>query len=460
MKRVGEALRVSAFAALLVACGGGPSAKTPEKPARNVAADLKAFEGTEDTVLLDLAALDRRIASRARITPREDDLRRVAMAAVLAEDPSLAVVDGAIDPFSFEARARGLANVRKVFDAAPSELPREAVGTIARPALEHELLGRLVDEETVRLDEERQLPRSASALLRGIIDTWNAPKSSEDAAERDRWLERRLEEVRASVKEGRLDVVRARELDDALDALEHEIDQPGMGKSIAKLVELRDAIEANHAANAAGSEPVDWARTARRLQAHLGFSGPEASAERLAQVLDQAEKKLRDGTTSAFEAAKSSAQAAGDKIAAAVFARTPCVDAVPGSRLRSMAPPPERLAACHLRHVVDDAKDDLAKATALAIMHEHVIVAQWALDVARGETMKATQAKHRPISLPSPETTAHWERVALARPITALGGGLAAAMIVEGDAPKRAHAWSALGEVPLDVAARELAAVR
>src|SRR5689334_13725444 len=82
------------------------SAGSGDRPGRPLA------EG-EDEVLDELAAIDRRFAARAGMTPKESDLRRVAMGAVLAGDVGVAVVDGAIDPFSFEARARGIAGVRQ-----------------------------------------------------------------------------------------------------------------------------------------------------------------------------------------------------------------------------------------------------------------------------------------------------------------------------------------------------------
>jgi hypothetical protein len=93
-------------------------------------------------------------------------------------------------------------------------------------------------------------------------------------------------------------------------------------------------------------------------------------------------------------------------------------------------------------------------------MHDHVDVAQWALDVARGSaTIAQATGRHRPLSRPAPDVTARWERVALARPTAAIGGGLAAGVLYgSGDADANAKAWTALGEVPLDVAQRELSA--
>lgn len=416
--------------------------------------DVAAFEAAEDELLRGLSALDRRMASRTRVTPREDDLRRIAMAAVLAEDPNLAVVDGAIDPFSFEARERGLASARKFFETTPANLPDEATGPMPMPALERELLGRILRQESERLDEERKLPRSASALLRGVVTTWTTPASADQAAERDRWLARRLGEVETSVRREGLDVVRARELDDALDALEHAMDQPGLGESIAELVELRRAIEDLHERKA--PEPVDWNVVVRRLDAHLGL-GRARSFEAIAGELDRTEKTLRDAARAMQTKANLADEVLEEKIPALVFDAAPCVDAVPGSRVRSMAPPPERAAICHLKHALDKADDASAMALALVAMHEHVVIAEWALDVLHGSTLEATQAKHRPMSLPTPDAGAHWERVALARPVAAIGAGLGASVLVAGDPKARAKSWVALGDVPIDLAERLLA---
>lgn len=446
-------LAIALGAAGLAACHG-PAPATATNANADAHGDVVAFEAAEDELLRGLSALDRRMASRARVTPREDDLRRIAMTAVLAEDPNLAVVDGAIDPFSFEARERGLASARKFFESTPANLPSEATGPLPMPALERELLGRVLRQESERLDEERKLPRSASALLRGIVTTWTTPAGPDQAAARDRWLARRLGEVETSVRQGGLDLVRARELDDALDALEHAMDQPGLGESIAELVELRRAIEDLH--DRTPPEPLDWNVAVRRLDAHLGL-GRGRSFEDLSGELDRTEKALRDAARAMQAKAHLADDVLSEKVPALVFDPSPCVDAVPGSRVRSMTPPSERAAICQMKHVVDKADDDTAMALALVAMHEHVVIAQWALDVLHGSTLEATQAKHRPMSLPTPDTSAHWERVALARPIAAIGAGLGASVLVAGDPKARAKAWVALGDVPLDLAANLLA---
>jgi len=87
-----------------------------------------------------------------------------------------------------------------------------------------------------------------------------------------------------------------------------------------------------------------------------------------------------------------------------------------------------------------------------------VTVARWALDVARGTaTIAQTTGKNRPLSAPGPDVIAKWERLALAQPAVAIGGGFAAGVLYgAGDPDGRAKAWSELGDVPLDIAEREL----
>ncbi len=434
--------------------GCGPAARAEPRPARGDIDQQRAFDLGEDEILRDLAAIDRRIAQRARVTPTEEDLRRVTMAAMLREDPTVAIVDGAIDPFSFDARARGL-------DAAKKKLTTLPATAAGGRTSERELLNRLIDEELVRLEEERALPRSASSLVRAVVDTWQAPRSLQEAADEDRWLARRLGELREAMTSpadpGRaLDVVRARELDDALDALEHLASTPGFTKATQELVHVREVLEA------AGSKPAakaqsEWPVVARRARAHLGTT---EAPEVLERELAAAAADLRARAEQAIAAAKMNRDSLGTMLDKQVFATGPCIDAVPGSRVRSMAAPQEREPGCHLRHLVSQAEDASARAIALAAMHDHVVVAQWALEVARGTaTIAEAQGRFRLLVPVLPDTRARYERFALARPVAALGAGEAARILLTGDDPRaRATAWSSLGDVPLDVARRELGA--
>jgi len=461
--RLRGALLLPASLLAIGACGAPPTPVPASGPPRDQADSVAAFAGVESEALQDLVAIDRRIALRARLDPRDEHLRRITMPAVLAEDATLAVIDGAIDPFSFEARARGLAAVRAKVESSPRGLPVGASGPLDAPALERELLGRLVEAELTRLDEERALPRSASALVRAIVETWRAPITAQLAAERDRWLARRLDEVvaavnatgdRAKAASAPLDVVRARELDDALDGLERVLEASGLALATARLVQLREALETQGSRPAAGAVS-DWNAVSRGLGAHLGLVlRPEALDAKLGAM----ERALREAAMRALKKANVTADEAETKTAPLVFGRQPCETVVAGSRLRSMLPPPERDPACRLRALQTAATDDAARAMALVVMHDHVTVARWALDVARGAaTIAQTSGRNRPLSAPGPEVTAKWERIALAQPAVAIGGGYAAGVLYgAGDPEGRAKVWSELGEVPLDIAEREL----
>lgn len=431
----------------VVGCGSGT--KPAETPANDPAANVHAFEEAEEDILRDLAAVDRRLAKRARITPREEDLGKNAMKAVLAEDPTVFVVEGAIDPFSFEARARGLAAIREKIAKMPANLPATSAGMTPSPAFERDLLTRLVDEEILRLEEERALPRSASALVRAIIDTWPPPANIEEVGERNRWIARRLAEVRESMAKATLDTVRARELDDALDALEHLIDAPGFQKSLAELVRVRDALETQGSRPPQGAQS-EWPDVARRLKTHVGLT---ATPEAIERELDAAEKDLKKRAEAAVAAAKIPRDVLVARLASASFPPGDCLDAVPGSRVRSMAAPPERTPACHLRHFVANASDDTSRAVALAAMHDHVVVAQWALDVARGQGALAQATNKHPLfALPTPDTMARLERLAQARPVLAIAAGeLARILAASEDPAKKALAFNEMGDVPLDI---------
>jgi hypothetical protein len=432
---------------LLAACGPAEAGPTTPQP-DDSATRIRAFEATRDEALRDLAAIDRRLAARARVAPRDDDLRRVALGAL--DDQTLAAIDGVIDPFSFEARARGLAAVKRKVDASPSGLPGQA-------GLERELLVRLVDEEIARLDEERRLPWSASALVRGVVETWVPPKNADQAAARDRWLTRRLAEIRESLAQGELDVIaRARELDDALDALERKVDAPGFQATTGELVKLRESLE-SFASRSGGPPRSRWDTISRGLSVHLGIRGTE---EDIGRALANADSRLRALAEAAIPSSRITPTVLAQSVGPHMFEDRPCGDAVAESPIRSMLASPERTASCNLRHALREGGTAAQQQAAeLAALHDHVAVAWWAFDLARGaSTLSQAVAKHPLIVVHTPDVTTRLERIAVARPIAAIGAGFAAAMLAP-TVPEQNHAapvWDSLGDVPFDVVERAL----
>ncbi len=403
------------------------------------------FLSIEGQVLADLAAIDRRLAARVGQAPSDDDLRRVAMAAILSEDASTAVVDGAIDAFSFGARERALTAAKRKLDAAPAvEGPS---------AQERALLSRLLEAEILRVADERRLPRSASDLVRAIVATWTPPETLAAVGERDAWLARRLSEVRGSLAApgAALDTTRARELDDALDDLEELTREAPFKQATPELVKLRDALESSGGPHV----PVGWESVRAHLRVHFGVDA--ASATDLASELEAAEAATREAAGKVSLYGESEKDELAAQMQTIVFSREPCRMPVAGSRVRSLFAPPERAPLCHL--VVSlAAKPDLSTALAVA-MHTYVTVGLWALELATRESrVSEASARHRLLYPPTTSVHARAERLALARPTTAIGTAMGVALLLRsaGGAHEGARRWVTLGDAPLDVTSAEM----
>lgn len=440
MARGARALASAAISGALVAACGGAQV-TPQAPV--VADDGTAgarLARLEDEILGDLAAIDLRLAARAERKPSDADLRRVALAAILAEESSTATVDGAIDPFSFDARARGLAAVKAKLAAAPKPTP-----SIAR---EHLLLTRLVEAELARVEEERALPRSASDLVRAVVATWRTPPSLEAVDERDGWLARRLREVRESLGGPGLDTTRARELDDALDDLEEIIREQPFKQSTAELVRLRDALEGASGANA----PIGWAGLRARLRAHFGVDA--ARAEDLVSGLTRARAAAAELAGKVKLYGESERDALGAQMDGVLYPRALCRHESAASRIGALYVSPERAPLCHLTRGLAERAD---VPTSLAVaMHTYVTVGLWAMDLAtRNERVSEASARHPLLYPPTTKGHARAERLALARPATAIGTALGVAMLLKEGPIAGARRLAALGDAPLDLTSAE-----
>jgi hypothetical protein len=435
--------------ALVVSAATGACAKPATVRAPETAEDPAAvsrFLSVEGQILADLAAIDRRLAARVGHTPSDDDLRRVAMAAIMSEDASTAVVDGAIDAFSFGARARGLDAAKRKLDAAPA--------ASAAVAQERALLSRLLEAEILRVEDERRLPRSASDLVRAIVATWTPPESLALVGERDTWLARRLSEVRDSLAApgAALDTTRARELDDALDDVEALTREAPFKKATPELVKLRDALESSGGPHV----PVGWESVRAHLRVHFGVDA--ASPKDLAAELEAAEATTREAAGKVALYGESEKDALAAQMQEVLFSRAPCRMPVAGSRVRSLFAPPERTPLCHI--VVSlAAKPEVSTALAVA-MHTYVTVGLWALELATREArVSEASARHGLLYPPTTSVHARAERLALARPTTAIGTAVGVAMLLRaaGGAPEGARRWVTLGDAPLDVTSAAMA---
>lgn len=405
----------------------------------------------EDVLLRRLAAVDARLARRAGVTANEADLQKNALGAILHEDTGARVVDGGLDVFSFDARARGIQAARGDVDGWTYALEGDA-------ALERDLLRRLLAEEEARVKEESDLPRAASTLVRGMVESWSPPATPQAMAERDAWVARRLDDLRGSLKDGALTTFEANELDDELDALEHATSS-GFPASSAALTKLRLAAGDVKPAK----EPRGRADLARAgATVHLGLSvAPETFAE-----LERVEHTLREAIKKATASMAEADVGATEQAAVAeVLVEGRCGEAV-ASRVRAMVPPPERAAACGAVHVAAEAHDAASRLRALMALHADVVVALWAKAIHFGPDAPYHAARQwRPVMTLSEEREVRLLRVAAVRPVAAIGAGWAVAMLATGPRgvdgiADRAEAWSGFGDAPLDVVATHLAGAR
>lgn len=381
----------------------------------------QAFVEAERRILAEVAAVDARFEARTFAPASDADLRKAGMQLIFEEDTQAAVVGGRIDPFSFGARARALDRAASMVPVRA--LPARAAGDLDRPALERELLLRLLASESARAHDEASLPRGATELVRGLVSTWSAVGSPA----RDAWLARRLGELGASLGVATPSRAELDELDDALDPLEALLDA-NYTQSHAALAQLRVAI------GAASPGPVaPWTAVAPALAREVG---PMPATE-LAARLERAEIALRtsaippDATLARLEAL-------------ATQRSRPCRLDPPASLVRALGAPPERDLACVLVRLAATGDPDLGPAL-------HAVVAA---------SLGAIALHGGPVtSPPPPRGTLHGtlmlERRGASRPVDAIVAGLAAAWLSRDPKP-RATRWLAFGDAPLDVVWREL----
>ena len=435
----------------LAACA---SQATPLRPAagpapeevRAARAQTAAFAQVEDDTLGWLFAADPRLAARANASAPAELLARIGTDAVLAEDTTAVIRGGSLDLFAFRARARAISEAAARLAAFHGELPENGpLGSVlARPKLERELLDRLVTEETARAAVESKLGEASGDLVRAMVALWQPPKTPQEVPEVDAWAAKHLLEIRDSLH-GAQPRSGPRDLDIALYPLEHLLAPPAFPKGAAAIAQVRMAIDDDRRV----VPRVESAEAlASEVKTHLGLDvAPATLAERLALL----ETKLReDGERELASLGDTERAAALGRARELLLVERAC-PGVPDSRVRDMAPPPERAAACGVLHVLTE---EPSHAAVTATLHDDVLLSMAAVTT-------APPPRTRLLSHPEDDDVDRLERAARERPVFALGAALAIELVTaHGDAAQRVATWHALGEAPLDVVARELDAVR
>jgi hypothetical protein len=449
-----RARRWSASLALALALGeaacasSAPSAAKAPTVVDDAAAQarrLEEFARVEGEALDWIAASDPRLALRSHVVASDEVLAKIGTAAVLAEDASAQIRNRSLDLFAFRARAKALEEAANVLGTPPGELPdmAPAGASPARPRLERELLGRLVEEERARAADEAGLGDASGDLVRGILATWTPLAAPQDLPERDAWVSKRLLQIRDSLRSDRR-LTGPPDVDVALYPLERLLAPLQYPKGAAAIAEVRVALDADPRAAPPLVAPD---RLARGIEVHLGLKVDPAT---LKARLEHLEATLRELAERALDAAGPGKAAALQRARDMLLSEAPC-PAVAGTRVRSMAPPPERAAVCGALHVLAEEPEPAAM---LAALHDDVILASAATTTPPPRT--------KLLSKPDDDVVDTLERAARERPIVALAVALAAEIVfAPGSADVRVRAWRALGDAPLDVMAREVeAAVR
>jgi hypothetical protein len=442
---------LTGLGALLVAACGSPSAvvRSPSGPPPTASADERAHTSelatTEDVAFAWMAAADPRLAARANTVAPHDVLERVGMEAMLAEDTTAVIRGSSLDLFAFRARAHALDEAAKAVAAFRTPLPEVApVGSaLARPRLEKELLERVIAEERARADDEAKLGDASADLVRGIVALWTPPTKPQEVQDRDLWMQKHLHEVRDSLRDPSRPAGSG-DLDLALYPLERLLAPMTYPRGTAALAEVRIAIDWDLRAV---RKLMDPERLARGVKVHLGLDVDPAA---LPARLEKLEARLREVAEAAMkDAGPEGRRGIEARARELLLVERPCPP-VPESRVRAMAPPPERAPICGVLRALEGD----GAAAGIVALHDDVLLAQAAV-------MPSPAARTGLLSHPDDDVVETLRRMARERPVVVLGVALAAELLYADDGwEARLAAWRALGDAPLDVVARELGAPR
>jgi hypothetical protein len=434
-------------AGALGACAAPSSSAPPLTPASAAVTPEQQRARITDFTLLEqeqlewMAAIDPRIAMRVGHAPPAEVIAKVGTMGVLAEDPDARIRGDSLDLFAFRARAKILDHLARTVKSFGEALPEEGLvgSALARPKLERELLERLVDEEVARTNDEARLGDASADLVRGMVATWEPPKSPQEVPDRDLWASKHLLEIRDSLR-GPDVGLSPTDLDSALYPLERLLSPGEFPKGAGALAQVRTTMDSDMRVVPKLGPPD---RLAREVAKHLGVAVDVAS---LPKRLEALRAKLRGLAVAALEASGAERGAVEGRARELLMVERPC-PVVADSPLRAMGPPSERAPICGmLRAMTEEEKP----AAVLVALHDDVLFSLSAVE-------SAPPPRTELLSHPADEVVDSLHRMARERPVVALGVGLAAELIYGGSSPQdRTRAWVALGEAPLDVVAREL----
>jgi hypothetical protein len=279
--------------------------------------------------------------------------------------------------------------------------------------------------------------------VRAIVATWTPPAVPEDWPLRDAWVSKHLLEIRDSLRQGR-PRTGPFDLDEELYPLERLLAPLEFPRGSAAIAELRVGLDQDMRAVPPLVIPE---RVAFGVKVHLGLAVDEAS---LVARFDRTAARLRDLASAALEAGGAQRPAIEARARELLLVERPC-PAVPGTRVRSMGPPPERAAICGILRAL---MEEPLQSAALVALHDDVLLA--AAAVTADPPPRTGLLSH-----PEDDRVDALRRGSRERPVPAIGVGLAAELLYATPGSEaRLRAWRSLGEAPLDIVAREISDAR
>jgi hypothetical protein len=420
VKTIVRSLAAASLAPLLasmLACGASVSAAPPAESSGASTAETSArdAEATRQDTLAAVARIDRRLARRMGHRPEGVDL-------LFAENRAPAELAALFD---FDARAKALARERWHVERVRTRAREESASLSA--------LVRLLDEERARVEDERDLPRGASAIVRTLaIDLPVTATREEDLHSEDDGLVESLDRVRATVRDGALGSMQLAELDDSLDLFEKRTER--LPRTPGAIARLRVALTSVKAAPSEAIAP--WETTEPRVAV---FTGPLPEAAAFDRTLREAHAALRARVEAVTPKGSSDRERLYSAAAAMLLSTAPDADCAEAG-LPEVQAPIERRGLCIMLRALS--KDDPVGLLAAELALD---VARWSLAIHRGRADVASVFVSRQPALPLDEVDgAHSFRFAMAHPVEAITLGWAAALVAR-NPQKMAAAWIAHG---------------
>lgn len=406
-------MRLGAIA-LLVAAGSGCGAPTVQGARAEVGGASRddsavTVESNRQRAFAAVARVDRRLARRLGMRPRGTDL-------LFPENRAPAELSAL---FEFDARAKVLLEQRR------------RAGT-------DRALARLLGEEIARVETERDLPRSASAIVRTLaLDLPIDDTREEDIRSEDEALVATLDRLRGTLRDGVLGPLQLAELDDSLDPFEKRTTR--LAATPGAIARLRVALTTLKAAPNESIAP--WEVTRPRVEV---FVGSLSSSIELARNLGAAHAALAPHIASALPKERSDRERVTSAAAEMLLSSArQCPE--PGAG--DVQAPIERRGLCSFLGALS--KNDVVALIAADVALD---LARWALAIhhERADVAKAFANKRTHVPVDEGDG-AHLFRFALGHPIEAISLGLAAAMVAR-EPQKLAAAWLAKGPLRPDEA--------